>query len=37
LIELLTDPDPEASGRVMQAMLKMKKIDIAALECARGA
>ncbi len=24
---LLSDPDPEKSGRVMQAMLKMKKID----------
>lgn len=32
LVELLSDPDPEASGRVMQAMLQMKKIDIAALE-----
>lgn len=30
--ELLSDPDKEKSGRVMQAMLKMKKIDIAALE-----
>lgn len=30
--ELLGDPDPDKSGRVMQAMLQMKKIDIAALE-----
>jgi predicted 3-demethylubiquinone-9 3-methyltransferase (glyoxalase superfamily) len=37
LIELLTDLDPETSGRVVQAMVQMKKIDIAALECARGA
>lgn len=29
---LLSDPDAEKSGRVMQAMLQMKKIDIAALE-----
>ncbi len=30
--ELLSDPDPVKSGRVMNAMLKMKKLDIAALE-----
>ena len=30
--ELLSDPDKEKSGRVMQAMLKMKKIIIADLE-----
>lgn len=30
--ELLSDPDQEKSGRVMQAMLKMKKIDVAELE-----
>jgi predicted 3-demethylubiquinone-9 3-methyltransferase (glyoxalase superfamily) len=29
--ELLQDPDAEASGRVMQAMLQMSKIDIAGL------
>jgi predicted 3-demethylubiquinone-9 3-methyltransferase (glyoxalase superfamily) len=29
--ELLGDPDPKKSGQVMQAMLKMTKIDIAAL------
>ena len=26
--ELLSDPDPEKSGRVMKAMLQMKKLDI---------
>ena len=36
LPELLADPDPETSQRVMEAMLKMKKIDIAALEQAAG-
>jgi len=30
--EFLSDPDKEKSGRVMQAMLKMKKIVIAELE-----
>lgn len=29
---LMSDPDPEKSGRVMEAMLQMKKIDIAGLE-----
>jgi predicted 3-demethylubiquinone-9 3-methyltransferase (glyoxalase superfamily) len=32
--ELMSDPDPERSGRVMQAMLKMVKLDISALEAA---
>jgi predicted 3-demethylubiquinone-9 3-methyltransferase (glyoxalase superfamily) len=32
LPELLNDPDPEKSGRVTEAMLKMKKIDIKALQ-----
>jgi predicted 3-demethylubiquinone-9 3-methyltransferase (glyoxalase superfamily) len=32
LTELLGDPDREKSQRVMQAMLKMKKIEIDALE-----
>lgn len=32
LIELLGDPDPEKSQRVMRAMLSMKKIEIDALE-----
>lgn len=30
--EMLADPDPEKAGRVMQAMLQMRKIDIAALK-----
>jgi len=30
--ELMGDPDPEKSGRVMQAMLQMTKIDIATLQ-----
>jgi predicted 3-demethylubiquinone-9 3-methyltransferase (glyoxalase superfamily) len=33
---LLGDPDPEKAGRVMQAMLKMRKLDIAELERARA-
>jgi predicted 3-demethylubiquinone-9 3-methyltransferase (glyoxalase superfamily) len=28
----LTDPDPARSARAMTAMLKMKKLDIAALQ-----
>lgn len=32
LIELLSDPDPVKASRVMQAMMQMTKIDIAALE-----
>ena len=32
---LLGDPDPDKARRVMQAMLQMKKIDIAALERVR--
>jgi predicted 3-demethylubiquinone-9 3-methyltransferase (glyoxalase superfamily) len=32
LPKLLGDPDPEKSGRVMKAMMKMKKLDVAALE-----
>jgi predicted 3-demethylubiquinone-9 3-methyltransferase (glyoxalase superfamily) len=30
--EMLSDPDPAKSKRVMEAMLKMEKMDIAALE-----
>jgi predicted 3-demethylubiquinone-9 3-methyltransferase (glyoxalase superfamily) len=36
LVEMMTDPDPEKSGRAMGAMLRMKKIDIAALKRAYG-
>lgn len=32
LVRLLSDPDKEKAGRVMNAMLKMKKIDINVLE-----
>jgi predicted 3-demethylubiquinone-9 3-methyltransferase (glyoxalase superfamily) len=32
LVEMMADPDKEKSGRVMEAMLRMKKIDIAELE-----
>ena len=32
LPELLTDPDPEKSRRVMEAMLQMSKIEIAELQ-----
>lgn len=31
----MTDPDPAVSKRVMEAMMTMKKIDIAAIEAAR--
>ena len=31
LPEMMSDPDPARSGRVMEAMLQMKKFDIAAL------
>lgn len=34
LPELLADPDAERAGRVMAAMMTMKKIDVAALESA---
>jgi predicted 3-demethylubiquinone-9 3-methyltransferase (glyoxalase superfamily) len=37
LTELLSDPDPARAGRVMQAMLQMKKIDIACLQQAYDA
>jgi predicted 3-demethylubiquinone-9 3-methyltransferase (glyoxalase superfamily) len=35
--EMLGDPDPDKAKRVMEAMLKMKKIDIPALEEAYSA
>jgi hypothetical protein len=35
-MELLSDQDPVKSKRVMEAMLKMKKIDIAELERAQA-
>lgn len=36
LIEMISDPDSERSGRAMQAMLQMKKIDIGELRRAHG-
>jgi predicted 3-demethylubiquinone-9 3-methyltransferase (glyoxalase superfamily) len=36
LMELMTDPDKAKAGRVMGAMMTMKKIDIAGLEAAAG-
>ncbi len=35
LLEAINDPDPEAAKRAFDAMLQMKKIDIAAIEAAR--
>ncbi|WP_324749441.1 VOC family protein [Sphingomonas sp. LY54] len=32
LMELMSDPDPDRARRVMQAMMEMGKIDIAAIE-----
>jgi predicted 3-demethylubiquinone-9 3-methyltransferase (glyoxalase superfamily) len=32
MIKMLTDPDKEKSGRVMQALMQMKKLNIAELE-----
>ncbi len=37
LVELLQDPDPVKSQRVMQAMMQMTKIDIAGLQRAHRA
>jgi len=37
LVELLEESDPETADRVMSAMLKMRKIDIATLEDAAAA
>ena len=32
LVDMMSDPDKEKSGRAMEAMLQMKKLDIAELE-----
>jgi predicted 3-demethylubiquinone-9 3-methyltransferase (glyoxalase superfamily) len=37
LFELIGDPDPERSRRATEAMLKMRKLDIAELERAAEA
>jgi predicted 3-demethylubiquinone-9 3-methyltransferase (glyoxalase superfamily) len=37
LSELIKDPDPAKSGKVMEALLRMKKLDIAALQRAHAA
>jgi predicted 3-demethylubiquinone-9 3-methyltransferase (glyoxalase superfamily) len=37
LIELMSDPDPKASGRVARALMGMQKIDIAGLRRAHRA
>lgn len=36
LMELMGDPDPQKAGRVAQAMMKMQKIDVAALHRAHA-
>lgn len=36
LMDGMADPDPAAAARVMQAMMTMQKIDIAAIEAARS-
>ncbi len=35
LVEAITDPDPAVAKRAFEAMMPMKKIDIAAIEAAR--
>jgi predicted 3-demethylubiquinone-9 3-methyltransferase (glyoxalase superfamily) len=37
LIDLMSDSDPKASGRVAQALVNMQKIDLAALQRAHAA
>jgi predicted 3-demethylubiquinone-9 3-methyltransferase (glyoxalase superfamily) len=35
LTKAVTDPDPAVAQRTFEAMMRMKKIDIAAIEAAR--
>jgi 2-polyprenyl-6-hydroxyphenyl methylase/3-demethylubiquinone-9 3-methyltransferase len=35
LTQAITDPDPAAAKRAFDAMMEMRKIDIAAIEAAR--
>jgi len=35
LTEVITDPDSAAAKRAFEAMMEMRKIDIAAIEAAR--
>ena len=35
LTEAITDPDPAAAKRAFDAMMAMRKIDVAAIEAAR--
>ena len=37
LTKAVTDPDPDVAKRAFEAMMRMKKIDIAAIEAARRA
>lgn len=37
LLDLMADPDPERARKAMQAMMTMRKIDIATLDAAVGA
>lgn len=36
LVDLMSDPDPERSGRVAQALMTMQKLDLATLQAAHA-